>query len=141
MAYLLDTCVVLEFTKPTPDPAVVAWLRNTPESSLHLSAVTLGELQQGISRLPPSARRQKLQSWLDDDLRARFASRVLVANADVCLLWGRIRAGAAEAGATLPVLDAMIAAMALHRHFTLVTRNERDFARVPSIRLLNPWLV
>jgi toxin FitB len=137
--YLLDTCVVSEFTKPQPDAHLLAWLRATPETSLYLSALTLGEIQQGISRLAVSARRQRLQTWLDDDLCARFTGRVLPADAAVCLLWGDLRTRAAQSGPTLPVLDSLIAATALARGLLLVTRNEADFVAVPGLRVVNPW--
>lgn len=141
MNYLLDTCVVSEFTKPNPDTGLLEWLSATPEFHLYLSAVTLGELQQGISRLPTSARRQRLQTWLDDDLRVRFVGRTLAADADTCLLWGQLRAQAAQRGATLPVLDGLIAATALTHQLVLVTRNVPDFSGVPTLGLVNPWQV
>jgi predicted nucleic acid-binding protein len=137
--YLLDTCAVSEFTKPQPDAGLVDWLRATPEAKLFLSAVTLGEIQQGISRLAVSARRQRLQSWLDDDLQPRFAGRVLPADDVVCLLWGDLRTRAAQAGHPLPVLDALIGATALAHRLLLVTRNEADFAAVPGLQVVNPW--
>lgn len=139
MNYLLDTCAVSEFTKPQPNASLLDWLRATPEASLHLSAITLGEIQQGVSRLPVSARRQRLQAWLDDDLRTRFAGRVLSVDASTGLLWGDLRSRTAQAGHTLPVLDSLIAATALARQLTLVTRNQADFAAVPGLQLVNPW--
>ena len=139
MNYLLDTCVVSEFTKPQRDTHLLDWLRATPEISLYLSALTLGEIQQGVSRLAVSARRQHLQSWLDDDLRARFNGRVLPADTAVCLLWGDLRTRAAQSGHTLPVLDSLIAATALVHGLLLVTRNEADFVSVPGLQVVNPW--
>lgn len=139
MNYLLDTCAVSEFTRPQPDTGLDGWLRATPEANLYLSAFTLGEIQQGISRLAVSARRQRLQSWLDEDLQTRFAGRVLPADATVCLLWGDLRTRAAQAGHTLPVLDALIAATALAHRLLLVTRNQADFAAVPGLQVVNPW--
>ena len=139
MNYLLDTCALSEFTKPDPNAGLLAWLRAVPESSLHVSALTLGEIQQGVSRLPASARRQRLQSWLEKEIRARFAGRLLAADEGVCLLRGQIRAQAAVRGNTLPVMDALIAATALAHGLVLVTRNERDFAHVSGLQLSNPW--
>jgi len=137
--YLLDTCAVSEFTRAQPDAGLLEWLRATPEANLHLSALTLGEIQQGISRLAISARRQRLQAWLEDDFQSRFASRVLPADSAVCLLWGDLRTRAAQAGHTLPVLDSLIAATALVHRLLLVTRNEADFAAVPGLQVVNPW--
>lgn len=139
MNYLLDTCAVSEFTRPRPDAGLLDWLRATSEPSLYLSAITLGEIQQGVSRLPVSARRQRLQAWLDDDLLIRFTGRVLPADAAVCLFWGDLRSRTAQAGHTLPVLDSLIAATALAHHLTLVTRNHADFVTVPGLQVVNPW--
>lgn len=139
MKYLLDTCVLSEFVKPEPDARLLGWLSATPEPTLHVSTLTLGEIQQGISRLPTSARRQRLQHWLDDDVCTRFAGRLLAADAAVCLLWGQVRAQAAVQGVTLPVMDALIGATALVHGLMLVTRNERDFAQIPGLLLSNPW--
>jgi toxin FitB len=136
--FLLDTCVVSEFTKPQPNAQLDAWLDATAESALYLSVVTLGEIQQGITRLPPSIRRQRLQGWLDDDLSVRFAGRILVIDAPVCIAWGRLRADSAAQGRVLPVIDALIAATALHHRMVLVTRNERDFEQIPGLEVFNP---
>jgi predicted nucleic acid-binding protein len=137
--YLLDTCAVSEFTKPKPNAGLLEWLRATPEMHMYLSAVTLGEIQQGISQLAVSARRQRLQSWLNDDLQQRFAGRVLAADGAVCLEWGDLRARAVQAGQALPVVDALIAATALAHRLLLVTRNKGDFAQIPSLQVVNPW--
>ena len=52
MSYLLDTCVVSELIARVPNPRVSAWVQQTPEHLLHLSVITLGELQKGVARLP-----------------------------------------------------------------------------------------
>jgi toxin FitB len=138
--FVLDTCVVSEFTKPQPNEKLDTWLDATAESALHLSVVTIGEIQQGITRLPPSIRRQRLQGWLEDDLSVRFAGRILVIDAPVCIAWGRLRADSAAQGRVLPVIDSLIAATALHHRMMLVTRNERDFEQIPGLEIFNPWL-
>ena len=46
--YLLDTNVVSELRKPKPHGGVVAWLESIDDTHLHLSALTLGEIQAGI---------------------------------------------------------------------------------------------
>jgi toxin FitB len=60
--YLLDTCVLSEFTMPRPSPQVLAWLAAREETSLPLSVLTFGELQKGIEKLPASKRRTALQA-------------------------------------------------------------------------------
>src|SRR5580704_10529444 len=65
--YLLDANVICEPAKLKPDAGVLAWLAEGDEDRLHLSAVTLAEIQRGVSRLPPGARRGRIQRWLEGD--------------------------------------------------------------------------
>jgi toxin FitB len=136
--YLLDTCVLSEFTKPQPSPRVVAWLAGREEASLLLSVLTFGELQKGIEKLPTSRRRTSLQAWLDHDLRQRFAGRVLDVTEEVALLWGRMQGEAERRGQTLPVIDSLLAATALTHGLVVVTRNEADLGRT-GVRVVDPW--
>ncbi len=54
MSYLLDTSVISELVKPSPDDNVVAWMKRADETSLYLSVLTIGELEKGIAKLPVS---------------------------------------------------------------------------------------
>lgn len=138
MAYLLDTCVLSELTKPRPDPGVVRWLEDAEESSLHLSVLTLGELEKGSARLAPSARRRRIEQWVRRDLAARFQGRVLDVDRRVAERWGAL-CGAAEArGEPLPVIDALIAATGEVHGLEVVTRNTADLERCGA-RCVNPW--
>lgn len=112
MNYLLDTCVLSEARKPNGDARVIDWLERIDESRLRLSAVTLGEIQKGISKLEESQRRRALQIWLEQDLSQRFAGRILPMDAETALEWGRLQGQAARTGRTLPVIDSLIAATA-----------------------------
>lgn len=138
MAFLLDTCVLSELVKPRPDAGVLAWLEEAGEARLHLSVVTLGELEKGIARLPASARRTRIERWVRRDLAARFEGRVLDVDRAVAERWGAI-AGASEArGVPLPVIDALIAASALTHDLEVVTRNTADLERCGA-RCVDPW--
>ena len=78
MNYLLDTCVISELIKPKPDLQAAKWVRSQDEESLFLSVITIGEIQKGISKLPDGRKKkQKLQSWLNNELQARFKGRIL----------------------------------------------------------------
>ncbi len=77
MNYLLDTCVLSEFTRRQPDARVVAWLDAMNEEQLFISAVTIGEVQRGIQRLPESRRKTELAVWMNNGLMARFAGRIV----------------------------------------------------------------
>jgi len=136
--YLLDTNVLSEPLKPSPDARVQAWLAQVPASRLHISAVTLGELHRGIALLPAGSHRARLEHWMDHELRDWFGGRILAVDAAVAETWGSLRAMTARQGRTLPILDSLIAATALHFTLTLVTRHVRDFQET-GVRLFNPW--
>ena len=89
MRFLIDTMVLSEARKRRAHPAVVAWLDATPEDDLAISVLTLGEIERGVARLGDGPVRRRLQSWLEEELRPRFAGRLLGVDADAAALWGR----------------------------------------------------
>jgi hypothetical protein len=137
--YLLDTCLIAEFQKPRPSPAVRDWLARQHEGDLYLSVLTLGEIQKGISQLPEGRKKTTLQSWLDGDLRDRFQKRVVQISEDVALHWGRIAGEAQRRGTPAPVIDALIAATALTLDATVVTRDDTHISSAGA-RTFNPWI-
>ncbi|NML17479.1 type II toxin-antitoxin system VapC family toxin [Azohydromonas caseinilytica] len=131
--YLLDTNVVSELRKPKPHGAVLAWLRATADSDLHLSAVTLGEIQAGIeiTRAQDPAKAAAIEAWLD---RVAAAYNVLPMDGAAFRAWARLMHRRSD---TL-YEDAMIAATAQVHGLTVVTRNVADFS-VFGVPLLNPF--
>ena len=121
--YLLDTNVVSELRRPRPHGGVLAWLRDVDEASLHLSVVTLGEIQRGIelTRDQDPVRAAEIERWADD---VAAAFNVLPMDAAIFRLWARLMHRRSD---TL-YEDAMIAATAKAHGLTVVTRNVRDFA-------------
>ena len=139
MNFLLDTNVISEWAKPKPSPRVVAWLTDVDEDCVFLSVITIAEIQQGIEALPPqTAKRERLETWLQEDLVVRFEGRLLGVDLETALNWGRTAVSAKAAGRQIGVMDGLIAATALRHDLILVTRNVADFGRT-GIRLLNPW--
>ena len=136
MNYLLDTNVISETAKNSPHQSVLNFLNTTPLERLYLSALTIGELSQGIVRAPES-RRDKLLRWFEG-VKQRFSKRTLPLDAQTLELWGRILGEARLKGEPLPPLDAMLAATALKHDLILVTRNTKHFQNLPLL-LLNPW--
>ena len=138
LRYLLDTCVLSEFVKPKSEPKVVAWLNAVEAERTYLSAVTIGEIQFGISQLSTSNRRTELEIWLGAALTDQFAGRVLPLDADTFMTWGQLAARQRRDGQPMAVMDSLIAATALHHQMVLVTRNVADFMS-SGLSLLNPW--
>lgn len=138
MSWLLDTCVICEPTRKQPSARVLAWLDDQAEETLYLSVLSLGEIRKGIARLPAGAKRRRLERWLENDLAERFAGRILGIDAEMADLWGRLQAQAENRGNPLPTLDSLLAATALARGLTVVTRNTSDF-EATGAELINPW--
>ena len=138
MRYLLDTCVISELVAKRPAAHVVDWVDSLDPDGVYLSVITIGEIQKGIERLPSSRRKTQLQAWLGDELFRRFRGRIVPLDEDVLRTWGRLTARLEAQGLTLPAIDTLLAASALHGDFILVTRNEADFSAT-GVRLHNPW--
>ncbi len=138
MRYLLDTCVISELVARQPNPRVVAWVDAVEESRLYLSVVTIGEIRRGIAKLPDSPRKERLNRWLEEDLLLRFSGRIVPIDVGVMLTWGDLVARLERTGRVLPAMDSLVAAIALHGEFTLVTRNVRDFEGT-GVQIVNPW--
>lgn len=138
MKYLLDTCLLSELTKPAPAPSVVAWLKRQTESSCYISVLTLGELMRGIHRLPTTAKRTKLEEWMQTELLLRFKGRIITINEAISMRWGILVAKMGAQGRVLPSIDSLLAATAQEHGLTIVTRNTKDFQDI-GIEIFNPW--
>ena len=136
MSYLLDTNVLSELRRKTPDAAVLEWFARRPASTLYLSVLTFGELRKGIEGVPDAKRRMALTDWLETDLPAFFAGRILPVDAQVADRWGRLLSAA---GRPLPAIDSLLAASAAQHGLSMVTRNSRDFADL-GLDVINPWV-
>ena len=131
--YLLDTNVVSELRRPRPHGAVLQWLSEVDEMDLHLSAVTLAEIQKGIeiTRDQDRAKAAEIEAWLD--LLAQ-SYNVIAMDGATFRLWAKLM------HATSDTLydDAMLAASAQVHRLTVVTRNVADF-RSFGVKVLDPF--
>ena len=110
MSYLIDTCALSEL-------------------------LTLGEIRKGVESLSDIRRRDKIMNWLKHELPVWFEDRILPIDAGVADEWGHLLA---KAGRSIPAIDSLIAATALHHRLTIVTRNVTDFNYV-DLNVFNPW--
>ena len=131
--YLLDTNVVSELRKRKPHQGVLAWIQSAPEESLYISAVTVGEIQAGIeiTRRQDAAKAKEIEDWLD---AVAQSYGVLSADAPVFRRWAQLMHRRPDHH----IEDALIAATALVRGLTVVTRNVDDFEPF-GIPLVNPF--
>lgn len=138
MKFLLDTNVVAEWVKPLPEPRVVSWLAEVDEDRVFLSVVSLAEIRRGIEAIPAGRRRERLATWLAEELPARFEGRILDIDQRVALGWGVVMVRSQKAGHTIGTMDAFFAATAQAHGLTLVTRDVGDF-KAAGIELFDPW--
>ena len=132
--YLLDTDVLSAFRKRDRNPGLLAWVSAQRMSDLHISVVSVGEIERGITRQqrhdPEFA--LTLAAWLDDVL-AVYAERILPVDLPVAKRWGRLCAVLGHQND-----DLIIAATALEHGLTVVTRNVRHFEPT-GVPVLNPF--
>jgi predicted nucleic acid-binding protein len=133
IVYLLDTNVVSELRKPKPHGGVLAWLKSVSDRDLHLSAVSLGEIQAGIelTREQDPAKAADIEAWAD---QVAATWNMLPMDAATFRIWAKLMHRRSD---TL-IEDAMIAATALIHGLQVVTRNVGDFKGF-GVRAWNPW--
>ena len=138
MRYLVDACAMSETIKPKRNPRLVQWFAEVDENDLCMSVLTVGELEKGVAKLPTSRKKERLLRWLEEDVKRRFADRLLDIDVGVAVAWGRAQAEAEKKGRPLPVIDSLIAATAITNDCAVVTRNVEDMERCGA-RVLCPW--
>lgn len=137
MSFLLDTCTVSELTRPRPDRGLLAWFEAQDATALHLSVLTVGEIEKGIAALRQGRKRSTLAGWVAT-LRGAYADRILPIDAAIAAIWGRTAARVERRRRGLGVVDGLLAATAIRHGFTLVTRNVADFEETGGT-VLNVW--
>ena len=139
MDSLLDTNVVSEPMRRTPDRNVIRWLDAQAAESLYLATTSLAELLLGIEILPAGKRRKALAESLDTQIVGLFGGRILAFDTITAQAYPRIVTQARKRGYAIGVADAQIAAIAASRQFSVATRDVAPFeaAGLPTI---NPWM-
>lgn len=131
--YLLDTNVVSELRETRPHGAVLAWINSVADTDLHLSAVTIGEIQAGIelTRAQDKARAAEIEAWLD---QVATTFNILPMESRAFRVWARLMHRKSDQ----LIEDAMIAATATVHNLVVITRNMRNFEPL-GVRCLDPF--
>jgi predicted nucleic acid-binding protein len=135
VSYLLDTNVISELVRSQPSRSVLKWFETVPDSALHMSVLTLGEIRKGVETVKSAARKEGLRLWLEQELPAWFEERLLPVDVAVADRWGRL---VAEAGRPVAAIDSLLAATALAHGLRVATRNTADF-QFPGLEVVDPW--
>ena len=139
MMLIVDTNVISELMRQTPDQGVARWLDRQPLDNLAITAVTVGEILYGIALMPDGQRKADLSSRFAMVLRRAFSGYALPFDDAAAAVYARIRGDRQRAGRPASINDAMIAAIARIQGATVVTRNVADFEGC-GIAIVNPWM-
>ncbi len=134
--FLVDTNVLSELrNRGRAHANVVSWSANTREVELHLSVVSVLELERGVVAMErrDSVQGARLRAWLESHIIQPFAQRILPIDVAIAR-----RCAALHVPNPRPERDALIAATALVHGMTVVTRNVADF-QTTGVSLINPW--
>ena len=136
---LLDTNVVSEPLRPTPDLRVIAWIDAQPLETLFLSAITVAELRAGVALLPAGKRRAALQDSLETRVLPLFVGRVLAFDLGCTQAYAELMAKSRAAGLAIASADGYIAAIAAANGLAVATRDTGPF-EAAEVKVFNPWL-
>ena len=135
---LLNTSVVSEPLRLSPDDRVVAWMDAQPVETLFLCAITVAELRAGVAQLPAGKRRAGLHSSLETRVLRLFTGRVLSFDWECTQAYAELMARARAAGLAVSSADGYIAAIAAANGFAVATRDVGPFAAA-GVKVINPW--
>ncbi len=138
MSLLVDTNVVSELIRRSPDPAVAGWVAARPLHELFFSAVGEAELRYGAAILAAGRRRDTLTADIERMLGEAFEDRILPFDSAAARACAEIAARRRSAGRPIAPADGQIAAIARSRGMALATRNVRDFEDI-GIEVVDPW--
>ena len=135
---VLDTNVVSELMRDSPQQAVRDWFRAQSASSLFVTTVTEAEILTGIALLPDGRRRRGLSAVAAHVFATLFTGRILVFDSDAANIYAEIFAQRHAAGRPISRADCQIAAIARSHGAAVATRNVTDFEGT-EVELINPW--
>ncbi|MBY5394054.1 type II toxin-antitoxin system VapC family toxin [Rhizobium leguminosarum] len=135
---LIDTNVISEPWKPTPDNQVLAWIDAQAVETLFVSAITVAELRFGIAAMPSGRRKTVLYDRLEQEVLTLFSGRVLSFDMAASQSYSELMAGARAAGRAIGKADAYIAATAAANGLIVATRDTSPF-EAAGLKVINPW--
>lgn len=135
---IIDTNVVSELMRASPDPAVLAWFAGHAANKLFLTAISEAELRTGAAILPAGQRRDRLIGAIDAMIEQDFAGRILPVDSPAARSYAEIAAARRVAGKPIMDADCQIAAISRACGAAIATRNVKDFEGC-GIDIINPW--
>ena len=140
MSVMLDTNVVSELIRKSPNPAVEAWIAGCALENLFFSTVGEAEMRYGAAIMSSGRRREAMEADIERMLREAFDGRILPFDRAAARAYASIVAVRRSAGHPIAPFDGQIAAIARSRNLAVATRNVRDFAGI-DIEIIDPWVI
>jgi toxin FitB len=138
MVVVVDTNVVSELIRSTPEPAVLGWFDRLPGDEPRITATTVFELYFGAGRLPEGARKAQLVNRIDIMVHEIFRGRILAYDAVAAEIGGGLMAALERRGRAIGLADVEIAAVCSAAGAALATRNTKHFEGLGLV-LIDPW--
>lgn len=135
---VLDTNVLSETLRPSPEPEVMCWLDAQPRTSLFTTTVTKAEILYGLGLLPDGTRKSDLTRAVCSIFAEDFVGRLLSFDGDAAVAYADITVSHRSSGHPINQFDAMVAAIARSRGAVLATRNVKNFVDC-GIEIIDPW--
>lgn len=135
---VLDTNLLSELLRPSPDERVWAWLARQPRLELFTTVITQAEMLEGALRLPAGKRRAQLVEAIARLMLRELAGQILPFDQDAAVSFAALMARRRLLGKPMATADAYIAAICQTRGAALATRNVKDFTDC-GLALIDPW--
>jgi predicted nucleic acid-binding protein len=135
---LVDTNVISEPLRKTPDAVVIEWIDAQALETLYLSAITVAELRFGVASLPAGKRRDRLHESMENRVLPLFTGRVLAFDLPASQAYAQLMSRARAAGLTIGAADGYIAATAAANRMAVATRDAAAF-EAAGIPVIDPW--
>jgi toxin FitB len=134
---VVDTNVVSELMRPSPDPQVREWVSAQAPGELCTTAITVAEIRYGLERLADGRRKDSLLAAATE-VFAAFSEYIQPFDAGAAIWYATIVAHRDRLGLPIDGFDAQIAAICRTRGAALATRNAKDF-RDTGVDMIDPW--
>ncbi|MCG7625934.1 type II toxin-antitoxin system VapC family toxin [Epibacterium sp. Ofav1-8] len=137
---ILDTNVISELQKPSPNPKVVEWLNDEEPTNLYLTSVTVAELMFGAFSLPEGKRATGLQNAVVEIIEDEFRDRILVFDSKAAQVYGRRMAECRRQGKAVGVPDGQIAAIVIANNMAQVATRDVGPFEAMGVKVINPFV-
>lgn len=135
---VLDTNILSEALKPSPEEAVLRWLAEQNREVVFTTAITQAEILYGVEMLPAGKRRSRLHAAVERLFADEFPERILSFDSESALAYPKIVTRRTHARRPISQCDALIASICQSRNATIATRNTSDFEDC-GLKIINPW--